>query len=276
MSIHMKTACAVVGAAFLSACGGGGGGGAIITPAAPNAISAVAGANPVEARADVSRHNDGRIVLEMTEGPMAGMTLLCQDQSLGACSVVGGAPGTDSSGRLVTRLAGDYAFLGNFEVQIREGSTSRSTNQIVYSALPEQSHVTTSLPTGVIDYTGQFEGGFGLVTGESGQLSGTATMLANFDTGRISGDMTGRSQAGTLVSGNFNNLVIDPATQSFASTDATSIRFQQQEAWGDINGSFYGPNADEAAGVFNFGNGAGGMNGMFLTCEGAADSCIRR
>lgn len=274
MNNRAQTVIAVFSAGILAACGGGGGGGSVVAPAAPNAISATLGTDPVATRANVSRHSDGRIMLEMTEGTMRGMTLLCQDQTLGTCKVVGGATGTDPTGRLISRMSGAYAYVGNFEVLIKDGASSKPSNQIVFANLPEQSNITTSLPNNVLDYTGEFVGGFGLVNGDSGQLTGTTTLLANFDTGRISGDVSGRTQMGNAVSGSFNNLVIDPVTKSFAATDATTIRFQQQQAWGDINGSFYGPNAEEAAGVFNFGNGAGGMNGMFLACKGPNPNCI--
>lgn len=275
MSRHAKTAGAVLSVSILAACGGGSGA-PTLPPAVPNALSTASGGGaPEVTRAKVSRHTDGGIVLEMTEGPMDGMTLLCDDQGLRECSVVGGATGTAPKGRLATHLSGDYAFLGNFEVKIEDGSTATTTNQIVFSALPEQTDVTPRLPEGVVDYTGRFEGGFGLVNVDDGQLSGDATLLANFNSGRISGELFGQTQDGLAVAGNFNNLEIDPATQGFRSTDGSTMQFQQQQAWGDINGGFYGPNAEEAAGVFNIGNSAGGMSGMFLACEGAQGTCIR-
>lgn len=275
MSRHPKTAYAVLSVGILAACGGGGGAPSS-PPPVPNALSATsAGGAPEVTRANVSRHTDGRIVLEMTDGPMEGMTLLCDDQGLRECSVVGGATGTMPKGRVTTHLSGDYAYLGNFEVMIEEGGTRTTSNQIVFSALPERADVTPRLPEGIVDYTGRFEGGFGLVNVANGQLSGEATFLANFDSGRISGELSGQTQNGVAVAGNFNNLEIDPTTQGFRSTDDTTMQFQQQQAWGDINGGFYGPNAEEAAGVFNIGNSAGGMSGMFLACEGASDTCIK-
>lgn len=273
MSSFQKSAFAGISVLALSACGGGGGGGTAAPVLAPNAISSETGQTPVASRADVSRHRDGRIVLSMTDGPMQGMTILCADQTLGACTVVGGAPGTDPTGQLLTRMSGDYAFVGNFEVQRRDGATSQTTNQMVYAALPEQSTATAALPNGVVDYSGQFQGGFGLANGESGRIDGDTTLLANFDTGRISGNMQAYTQAGTAISANFNNLTLDATTRQFTATDDTTIRLQNQQAWGDINGGFFGPNAEEAAGVFNFGNGAGGISGLFLTCASGHSAC---
>lgn len=272
MSSFHAPALAGLALVSLAACGGGGGGGAVIVP--PNAVS-IENAQPAQtARADISRHRDGRIMLDITDGPMQGMTVLCQDQTMGSCTVVGGAPGTDPEGRLTARMAGDYAFLGNFEVQRRDGATATRTNQIVYAALPEQRDVTPNLPDRVVDYTGQFQGGYGLSNDDSGQITGTTRLLANFGTGRMSGEMAATTAAGTALSASFNNLEIDATTRTFVSNNDTTIRFQNQQAWGDMTGGFYGPNADEAAGVFNFGNGAGGMSGMFLACDGATADCV--
>lgn len=275
MSIQFKTAAAVVGAAFLAACGGGGnGGGNTIQVAPPNSFTLGTSGTVSEARADLSRADDGRIVLTMTEGPMEGTTVLCVDQTLGRCQVVGGPTGTSGEGTLVQRLAGNYAFVGNFAVLQLQDGTLMSNNQLVQGSIPETQDVALNLPTGQATYTGGFEAGFGLTDGESGLMSGTATLVADFNTGRISGEMSGATDAGTRISASFNSLTIDATNGEFTSTDDTLILFQGSEAGGDIHGAFYGPEANEAAGIFNLGNDEGGMSGMFLTCQGETAGCL--
>lgn len=274
MSIQAKTAIAVVGTAILSACGGGGGGGSSAPTQAPNGFTLGTNGTVTEARADLSRGDDGRIVLTMTEGPMEGTTVMCVDETMGRCQVVGGPTGTSGEGTLVQRLSGNYAFVGNFAImQLVDGDLVPNP-QLVQASLPETQDVTTTLPDGQVNYTGEFESGFGLENGENGLMSGNATLVADFNSGRISGAFDGSTDAGTDVSASFNNVTIDAANGQFTSTDDTLILFQGSEAGGDIYGAFYGPNADEAAGIFSFGNDLGGMSGVFLTCQGDNAGCL--
>ncbi|MCC1480591.1 transferrin-binding protein-like solute binding protein [Roseibaca sp. Y0-43] len=275
MSIQTKAAFAVACSALLAACGGGGdGGGAPAPVAAPNSFTLGTNGTIQEARADISRGEDGRIMLTMTEGPMEGTTVLCVDQTMGRCQVVGGPEGTSGEGTLVQRLAGNYAFVGNFAILQLENGALVSNNQLVYGGLPEHADQTVALPEGQVSYTGRFEAGYGLANEEAGLMSGTASLLADFNAGRISGAFEGATGAGTGVSASFNNLTIDATNGQFTSTDDTVILFQGVEAGGAIHGAFYGPNADEAAGIFNFGNDQGGMSGIFLTCQGDTAGCL--
>lgn len=275
MSIQIKTAAAVVSAAILSACGGGGdGGGSASSIQPPNGFTLGTNGTVTEARADLSRGDDGRIVLHMTEGPMEGTTVMCEDETMGRCQVVGGPAGTSGDGTLIQRLSGNYAFVGNFAIlQLVDGNLV-SNNQLVQGSLPETDDITTTLPDGQVNYTGQFQSGFGLENGEAGLMSGTATLVADFNSGRISGAFDGSTDAGTGVSASFNNVTIDAANGQFTSTDDTLILFQGAEAGGNIHGAFYGPNANEAAGIFSLGNDLGGMSGIFLTCRGESAGCI--
>lgn len=272
MSSHAKTAGAVLSVAVLSACGGGGGGVAQVDP--PNSFSLGTSGTITQSRADISRGSDGRIVLNMTQGAMEGMTVLCEDQTMGRCQVVGGPAGTSGDGTLVQRLAGNYAFVGNFAVLQLVDGTLTSNNQLVHAALPETASITPDLPSGQAGYTGAFEAGFGLESGESGLMSGSAQMIADFNTGRLSGAFSGMTEGGTEVNASFNNITINAANGEFTSTDETLILFQGAAAGGEIFGGFYGPNANEAGGIFNFGNEAGGMSGIFLTCHGDTATCL--
>jgi len=275
MSIHNKAALAVSAVALLSACGGGGGGDAIATPTeAPNSFTLGTSGTISQARADLSRADDGRVVLTMTEGPMEGTTVLCMDETMGRCQVVGGPTGTSGEGTLVQRLAGNYAFVGNFAILQLEGGVLISNNQLVQGSLPETADVELALPTGQATYTGAFEAGYGLEDGETGLMSGTTELVADFNTGRISGEFSGATESGTGIFASFYSLTINAANGQFTSTDDTLILFQGLEAGGDIYGAFYGPEANEAAGIFNLGNDAGGMSGVFLTCLGDSAGCL--
>ncbi|WP_296639529.1 transferrin-binding protein-like solute binding protein [Roseinatronobacter sp.] len=273
MSSHAKAAGAVLSLGILAACGGGGGGGsAQIAP--PNSFTLGTAGKVTESRADISRSSDGRIVLNMTEGDMAGMTVLCEDQTMGRCQVVGGPAGTSAEGTLLQRMAGSYAFVGNFAVLQLVNGTLVSNNQLAHGALPETASITPTLPAGQASYTGAFEAGFGLESGESGLMAGNAQLIANFNTGQLSGAFSGATESGTGINASFNNITISATNGEFTSNDDTLILFQGAEAGGDIHGAFYGPNADEAAGIFNFGNAAGGMSGVFLTCHGNTATCL--
>lgn len=271
MSFYAKFAITVASAGLLSACGGGGGGTAPVDP--PNAFTNFNG-TITEARADLSRASDGRIVLEMTEGPMEGTTVLCEDQTMGDCQVVGGPAGTSGDGTLLQRLSGNYAFVGNFAIMQMVNGSLENNHQLVHGSLPETSGVSVDLPENQTTYTGEFEAGFGLENGEEGLMSGGASLIADFNSGRISGNFAGNTEAGTGVSASFNNLTINAENGQFTSTEDTLILFQGAEAGGDIHGAFYGPNANEAAGIFQFGNTAGGMSGIFLTCQGDSAGCL--
>ena len=273
MSSHKPTVVAVLSASILSACGSGGGGGpAAIVP--PNSFTLGTNGQVTPSRADVSRSSDGRIKLTMTEGAMTGMTVQCVDQTMGRCQVVGGPTGTSADGTLVQRMAGSYAFVGNFAVLQLVNGTLISNNQLVNAALPETASITPNLPTGQASYTGGFQAGFGLESGESGLMAGDAQLIADFNTGRLSGNFSGATGGGTGINASFNNITINAANGEFTSTNDTLILFQGAEAGGDIHGAFYGPNADEAAGIFNFGNTAGGMSGVFLACQGNTATCL--
>lgn len=271
MSIYAKAASAALSLGILAACGGGSGSGQI---SPPNSFTLGTSGKITESRADISRSSDGRIVLTMTEGDMEGMTVLCEDRTMGSCQVVGGPAGTSAQGTLLQRMAGSYAFVGNFAVMQLVGGTLASNNQLAHGALPETSSITPTLPEGQASYTGAFEAGFGLDNGESGLMSGDAQLIADFNTGQLSGAFSGATENGTGVNASFNNITINATNGEFTSTDDTLILFQGAEAGGAVHGAFYGPNADEAAGIFNFGNTSGGMSGVFLTCHGDAATCL--
>ena len=227
----------------------------------------------------VSRASGGQIMLDMLSGPMEGMQLFCTDATLGACVVNGGPQGTTTEGTLVSRMSGNFAYVGHFSVVHVDANNEQYTNaHVVQTDLPEAWDYQMRLPEGTATYAGNFSAGVGLNTGNGtvgGTASGSAELVANFNTATLSGALSGAVDGdGTAVSASFNNLAIDLDTGGFVSGDNTLILFQDATAWGDVGGSFYGPDADEAAGIFSFGNDAGGMTGIFLTCKNGHD-CVK-
>lgn len=256
--------------------GGGGSSGGAPQVQAPNAISQSSGNTVSTARADVSRASDGRILLRMTEGPMSGMSMTCTDATLGRCIVVGGPDGTSSEGTLLARYNGDYAFVGNFNVlQVTEDGII-GQSQLVHAARPGSETGNVQLPQGNVDYTGAFSAGAGLQDGPSGMVEGTVQMVADFNQAVLSIQMDGSFESGEHLSASFANITIDTASGSFTATDDSVILFQGAVVDGGIlDGAFYGPNAEEAAGVFSVGNDLGGMSGIFLACQGMRADCVQ-
>lgn len=272
----------------LAACGGGssggGGGGGSSAPEPARSLSQLHPADPAndsgttEVQPSVARiyaNGPGQIRMEMVEGPMEGMVVLCEDRTGASCQVNAARGGATGSGSLVARQKGNFAYVGMFAVDHLNNGVEYSNTHVVHDAEPGMGETRVTLPSGVARYDGQFVAGAG-VGADSGMAHGSATILANFDSGAISGEMSGslNDGAGPSVQVVFNGLELDRRARTFASTGESRIRFQDMRATGEIEGGFYGPNAQEAAGVFSFGNSAGGMTGMFLSCKDGV-ACIR-
>ena len=268
-----------LGAAVLvgvAACGGGGSG----TPGdQARSATTISTDNSVHAAdASVSRNDDGRILLSITDGPMEGVSVFCEDATLGACQVVGGPANTSGEGSLINRSYGQFAFVGNFSIMKLVDGEKQGSTQLVHDANPDLGHTDVTLPEGTRNYSGQFTATADLADGPSGLVEGTASLAADFNTAVLGGSFTGSfdDATETRVTASFNNVTIDAANGQFTATDDTLILFQDREVSGDIDGAFYGPNASEAAGIFSFGgDDIGSMDGVFIACEGASASCIK-
>ncbi|MCC5955925.1 MAG: hypothetical protein JJU07_07475 [Natronohydrobacter sp.] len=256
----------------IAACGGG----KSITAAPPSNTLSVGPSNTVtEARADVSRAPSGQILLQMTDGPMAGMSVECVDATLGRCIVTGGPDGTSAEGVLLQRMHGQYAFVGNFNIlQVLDGNL-QGQSIYVHSTSPDASGGPVNLPQDRTQYTGAFHAGAGLANGPSGMVNGSVQMVADFNQGVLSVRMDGSFEDGTALNASFSNITINASNGQFTTTDDSIILFQGALADGDMLGAFYGPFADEAAGIFQTGNDLGGMSGMFLACKGLSTDCIQ-
>ena len=260
----------------LAACSFGGSGGGSTAPVQRGALSIGTDGFVDQSRASVSRAEDGRILLRITEGPMQNTTVLCEDRTLGACSVVGGPTGTSGQGTLLQRIEGNYAFVGNFSILQLIGTNSQSISQFAHSERPGTPPARVRLPReGVVNYTGRFSGGAGLSDGSSGMVEGDMSLLVDFNQAVLSGRMNTGLSDGQPISAAFNNVTINASNGEFQATRDTLFLFQDEGARGEMTGAFYGPGAQEAAGVFNVGNGQGGMSGIFLACQGFDANCIR-
>ena len=217
----------------------------------------------------------GQIRLDMVEGPMEGMVIFCDDRSGAQCHVNAAGVGATGTGSLSARRKGDFAYVGQFVVNHDMSGVSYTNTHSVHAHAPDRAHLDVHLPDGALRYNGQFAAGAGVGSAE-GMVSGTATLFANFDTATVSGEMEGAFDEveGPGVQVVFTGLRIDRDTAYFATDSASRISFQGERAWGYIDGAFYGPEAQEAAGAFSFGNDAGGMSGVFLACRRGLD-CIQ-
>lgn len=265
------TAPLLAAVALVGACGGGGSSSST-TPLPSNTLSVGPTNSVSQARADVSRAPGGQILLEISDGPMAGMSVECVDATLGRCIVTGRS---SAEGVLLDRLHGQYAFVGNFNIlQVVDGNL-QGQSFYVHSNSPDASAGTVNLPQNRTQYTGAFHAGAGLTDGPSGMVNGSVQMVADFNQGVLSVRMDGSFEDGTALNASFGDITIDASNGQFTTTDDSIILFQGALADGEMLGAFYGPNADEAAGIFQAGNELGGMSGMFLTCQGLSADCIQ-
>ena len=260
----------------LTACGGKGGSSApAVTRAFTATISQAGSTAQPSSTVHVSRRDTGEVMFTFADGPLRDMVVICQDHAGAACNVVGGPQGTLAQATLEGRMAGQHAYAGSLRVQHNtDGNLTQSFHRL-YQATPGTPDGTLpNLPGGLVSYTGEFVGGAGLGA-ESGIAEGALTLTVNFNAARLSGVMSGSMRdTQTPVSASFNNVTVNPATGQFTSTGDTSFLFNNQLAGGVVRGGFYGPTADEAAGVFEMGNSQGGMSGIFLGCKGAAATCV--
>lgn len=259
----------------LSGCGNGGSGGG----AAPVARSftAVLSQNMAPQAEDskvlATRRESGEIQFQFQGGALADMIVICADHSGAECRVVGGLEGTLREARQEGRMAGRYAYAGSLKLShVRNGVIEHSFHRM-YQALPGQEGV-PQLPAGVQDYQGDFMAG-ALVGGEGGIAEGAVHLTANFDSGTLSGAFAGGMRdTGTPVAASFNNVTVDPGTGQFASGAGSSFSFNGASAGGVVQGGFYGPQAQEAAGAFEIGAGNDGMSGIFLACTPPQPNCV--
>jgi hypothetical protein len=168
-----------------------------------------------------------------------------------------------------------YTDFGTWNVA--NASTGTKEYSGVYAGAAQGSTLTAVMPTtGTASYSG---GATGAVvqpgsTYGAATFYGNASMTATFGTGAISGSITGiqaYTSSNSTPVGTVNDISFTAAIagNSFAGATAASTTagaaFNTTGATGQIKGGFYGPNAAEAAGIFNLSGGTNtiGMIGAF-------------
>ena len=129
------------------------------------------------------------------------------------------------------------------------GDGSNATYTALHSGLAT---VADNKPTGTATYSGVFEGY--VVSLRRGDASGTATMSVNFDNNTLDFSSTGIVAA---AGGDMEYTISGTATISGSNFEGTSMTGiisdpSSTYAWGvggSINGSFYGPAAEQAVGT---------------------------
>jgi hypothetical protein len=163
-----------------------------------------------------------------------------------------------------------YASFGTWTLQACSNSSDcDSTYAGTFGGAQGGSYQTQTLPTGTATYNG---GATGFVLQPVGtnplnaaRFSGAATLTANFTTGAVTGGVSGitayHAETGAAV-GSVNNIGMTATITGTTFNGTTSVTggagtaFDIAGATGTVNGAFFGPAAQEAAGVFNVTGGA--------------------
>lgn len=288
----------------LSACGDGGG---AATSSAPTArAGAVASASASNTLTQSGQGNsggvlarDGRAIaagveatmaynaagrgsgarVDFHNGPMVGVSVQC-DRAGGGAVVPECSATNAQSVYLVNELSGVHSYAGAFAVNGYGAAQDQNGFAAIHSDPYGSNFV--QLPGAAVTYTGQFQSGASLISGGNrfaGRASGSVVLDADFAAGQLSGQFKGtlRDDASGLTTGlnaGFQNASVDPNARFFNTAD-TTFSYGGKQAWGELDGAFYGPNAEEAAGTFGFGNDLGGMTGVMIGCsEYTGTNCI--
>jgi hypothetical protein len=216
--------------------------------------------------------------VDFHNGPLAATGIICQ-RAMGVAVI----PECDKYGMggafLVNELVGEHSYAGAFAVN-GVGADKRNGFVAIHAGHDDKPPI---LPTESVKYTGSFQGGASLNDKGltfAGRAFGIATLDADFASGTIDGTFTGAltddvSKVSTPLTAGFEGAAINAAGQFF-NTSLTTFTYSGQSASGELDGAFYGPNANEAAGAFGFGNSKGGITGVMVGChENSPANCLR-
>ena len=219
--------------------------------------------------------------VDFHNGPMTGVGIRCTRAGGGAtvpeCEAINA-----SKVWLVNEMSGRYAYVAGFAVEGYGPDGDQNGFVTIHSGPGSQPGETVQLPGESVNYAGQFQAGAALTTGGQtyeGTAAGSVTMIADFTAGHLSADFQGLITDGASgrtadLNAGFENAIIGPDGR-FYNADGTLFNYGGQQAWGELDGAFYGPNAEEAAATFGFGNSLGGMTGVLIGCsEYNPASCI--
>lgn len=238
-------------------------------------ILAIQGQPPVAGiEATMTYNSRGRVSgarVDLHNGPMTGVGVRCSRAGGGAtvpeCTAINA-----QQAFLVNELSGAHSYAGAFAVN-GYGTGNAQNGFVAIHSGPGASE-TIQMPGNSVTYSGRFQAGGSVVEAGrtfSGRASGSAEMTANFASGAMDGTFRGQVVDDTTklsagLEAGFSNAVIDPNTR-FYNNSATTFNYSGAKAWGELDGAFYGPNAEEAAGTFGFGNSKGGMTGIVIGCS---------
>jgi hypothetical protein len=208
--------------------------------------------------------------VDFHNGPMVGVGIRCARAGGGAtvpeCTTVNA-----TNAYLVNELSGSHAYAGAFAVN-GYGAAKNQNGFVAIHSGPAGGNV--QMPGASTAYRGQFQAGGNVTSGGqvfSGRVTGSMDMTANFASGTMNGTFSGqvlddRTKLSAPLDAGFTAASIDPNARFF-NTSNTTFSYNGQQAWGELDGAFYGPNAEEAAGAFGFGNSTGGMTGIMIGCS---------
>lgn len=227
-----------------------------------------------------SRRSSGANVA-FHNGDLTGVTVTCTRAGGGAVVPECSAVNADRAW-LVNELSGRYAYAGAFAVEGHGPNGDQNSFVAIHSGPGMNPGEGVTLPGDSLGYRGSFQAGAGLTqngTHYEGRVVGDMNLTADFNAGSLSGDFEGLLRAddrGTdiILTAGFEDAVIGPDGR-FYNANGTTFSYNGAQAWGELDGAFYGPNAEEAAGTFGFGNETGGMTGIMLGCsEYSRSNCV--
>lgn len=285
----------MIGATALAGCMGGGSGVADVRPTTLDA------SNPRSALDASGQGNSGGVMSRDGTTPLAGVEATMvyngnSGRSSGAnvqfhngnmagvgvnCSRAGGGavvPSCDTTNAraayLVNELSGVHSYAGTFVVEGFGAGGAQNATVAIHTSPSGQGRDRVQMPGGQSQYNGRFQAGGGVRDGgqmRNGVITGSVTLDVDFAQHSLDGAMTGSlyhdgTQTYVPVTAGFTNGVVG-VDGSIYNGDATQMQFAGREAWGQLDGAFYGPNAEEAAGAFSMGNNQGGMTGIFIGCS---------
>ncbi|MGP9791348.1 transferrin-binding protein-like solute binding protein [Roseinatronobacter sp. NSM] len=217
--------------------------------------------------------------VDFHNGPLVGVSVVC-DRAGGGAVVPECAVANAKSAYLVNELRAVHSYAGAFAVNGYGPDQDKDGFAALHSGPGSSDRV--HLPGSSATYTGQFQSGASITadgTRYAGRASGITQLDVDFAAGQLSGQFNGTlrddaSGQSTALTAGFQNAAIDPNARFFNTVD-TTFDYGGQQAWGELDGAFYGPNAEEAAGTFGFGNTLGGMSGVMIGCsEYTGTNCI--
>lgn len=292
----------LIGVTALGACTGGGGAGVTpgpVTPPSPrdtlpvtgqgnsggvlsrDGENTLAGVEATMAYAGNAGRASGAHV-DFHNGDMAGVGVRC-DRAGGGAVVPSCAVTNARAAYLTNELSGNHSYAGTFVVEGYGPGGTQNGTVAIHASPTGEGRDRVQLPSGgQSQYNGRFQAGGGIREGgqmRNGTISGTVALDVDFGQHSLDGTMTGDLyDAATTryipVTAGFTDAVVGVDGSIYNGT-TTTMTYAGSAAGGQLDGAFYGPNAEEAAGTFGFGNELGGMTGIFVGCSGVSGiNCV--